>query len=172
MFRIPKLPRSAVRNPRQRTPARRFPVDRKNRFPNNQHAHLPVRVMGKQLLRYGSPPQTTRSSGDSSNTIRGTFGSALKAAANSPQLASESVTRGSWPAGTDEGPHKYAIASSTTAAAAATKIARLFTVSTLHRAGRQSTPRFLEETESCSKPPQRQPIAEHCQAFFPGPRIV
>jgi hypothetical protein len=62
MFRVPKLPRSAVGNTRQRAPAWRSPVSRKNRFPYDKHSHLLVRVMHKELLCCGRPPQTTRSS--------------------------------------------------------------------------------------------------------------
>ena len=62
MFWVPELSRATVGNSRQRTSAWRSPVGRENRFPDNQHSYLPVRVMRKELLCCGRPPQTTRSS--------------------------------------------------------------------------------------------------------------
>jgi len=83
------------------------------------------------------PRRQPRQVVDSSSTIRGTVGSASKAVANSLKLESESVTRGCCPAGTDDGPHMYALASNTTTAAATTKMAPLFTVSMPRRIDRQ-----------------------------------
>src|SRR6266446_3151746 len=62
MFRIPKLPCPPVRNSRQRAPAWRPPIGRKDWLPDNQHAHVAVRVLRKDLLGCGRPPQASRSS--------------------------------------------------------------------------------------------------------------
>src|SRR5215469_7682577 len=62
MLRIPKLSHSAVGDSSQCTLARWPPIRREDRLPNDEYAHLPVRVMRKKLLRCGRPPQTTWSS--------------------------------------------------------------------------------------------------------------
>jgi hypothetical protein len=60
---IPKLPRAQVCDSRHRVAARRPPVRCQDRLPNNQNAHLLLRVASQELLHCGGPPQTYRSSG-------------------------------------------------------------------------------------------------------------
>src|SRR5712692_1230237 len=56
VLRIPKLSNPLVGNSCHRTAAWRPPVGRQNRLPNNQHAHLPLRVPSQELLSCGGPP--------------------------------------------------------------------------------------------------------------------
>ncbi len=60
---VPKPAHALVRNSRHRASARRLPIRREDRLPNNQNAHLPLRVARQKLLHCGGPPQTYRSSG-------------------------------------------------------------------------------------------------------------
>jgi len=86
MFRIPKLSCSAVRNPRQRAPVWRPPIGCKDRLPNNQHAHLSVRVPRKELLGCGRPPQTTWSSRGQQQHHPGKIGIAVKSGSELAQI--------------------------------------------------------------------------------------
>ena len=63
MARIPELTRARVRNSGQRAAAGRAPIGDKDRFPDNQDSHFPLRMLRKKLLGCGGPPQTKGSSG-------------------------------------------------------------------------------------------------------------
>jgi hypothetical protein len=86
VFRVPKLLCSAVGNPRQRAPAWRSPVGGENWFPDDQHAHLSVRVPRKELFRCGRPPQTTWSSGGQQQHHSGNVGTAVKGSRELAQI--------------------------------------------------------------------------------------
>src|SRR5256885_7131980 len=64
--------------------------------------------------------------GDNRSTIRRASVSRSKAAANSCKSAFESTARGSWPAGTEDGPHRYTTVRSKTNTITAIMIARFF----------------------------------------------
>jgi hypothetical protein len=63
VVRIPKLARACVGDSVQRASTRRFPVRGKNRFPNNQDAEFPGRMLREKPFGCGSPPQAKGSRG-------------------------------------------------------------------------------------------------------------
>jgi len=60
---VPKLPGSLVCDSAEGATARRSKIRGEDRLPDDQNAHLRIRMAGKKVFGCGGPPQTCRSSG-------------------------------------------------------------------------------------------------------------
>ncbi len=60
---IPILVRPSIRNPAKHAGGRADPIAGKDRLPDNEYAGVRVRMLGKDLLDRGGPPQTSCSGG-------------------------------------------------------------------------------------------------------------
>jgi hypothetical protein len=107
VLRIPKLSHTAVRNSSQSTPAWQSPISCEDRLPDNEHAELPLWVPSQELLNCGGPRRQVGHVGERRSTSRGVPASPSNAFSKSQKFVFDRTMRGSWPGGTDEGPHRY-----------------------------------------------------------------